>query len=180
SSLSQMIAVWSPRAARWRSRQETEAFSVPSSNHLIDTSPLKLVFLILVGGLIQATRRRASSLQNPSGSRAARSYSERYWASFTCALAANSARTGKIWPSGEWISDIACFLASLFAVAGCTGYRSDAVLAGCVFMGIRLSGNGASRSLFVSFYLFPSHFASFRLFPLWPGVSRPPTPDWWG
>ena len=29
---------------------------MPSSNHLIETSPLKLVFLILVGGLIQAMR----------------------------------------------------------------------------------------------------------------------------
>ena len=68
-----MIAVWSPRVARWRSRQEAEAFSVPSSNHLIATSPVKLVFLIFVGGLIQAMRF-ACSAQNPSGSRAACSY----------------------------------------------------------------------------------------------------------
>ena len=60
SSLSQMIAVWSPRVARCRSRQETEAFSVPSSNHLIETSPAKLVFLILVGGFIQAMRFASS------------------------------------------------------------------------------------------------------------------------
>ena len=46
---------------------------MPSSNHLIETSPAKLVFLILVGGFIQAMRL-ASSAQNPSGSRAARSY----------------------------------------------------------------------------------------------------------
>ena len=62
-----MIAVWSPRVARCRSRQETEAFSVPSSNHLIETSPVNVVFLILVGGFIQAMRL-ASSAQNPSGS----------------------------------------------------------------------------------------------------------------
>ena len=36
---------------------------MPSSNHLIDTSPAKLVFLILVGGFIQAMRR-ACSAQN--------------------------------------------------------------------------------------------------------------------
>ena len=46
---------------------------MPSSNHLIETSPAKLVFLILVGGFIQAMRF-ASSAQNPSGSRAACSY----------------------------------------------------------------------------------------------------------
>ena len=72
SSLSQMIAVWSPRVARCRSRHDAEAFSVPSSNHLIDTSPAKLAFLILVGGFIQAMRRDCSA-QKPSGSRAARS-----------------------------------------------------------------------------------------------------------
>jgi hypothetical protein len=38
---------------------------------LIETSPEKLVFLIFVGGLIQAMRF-ASSAQNPSGSRSAR------------------------------------------------------------------------------------------------------------
>ena len=67
-----MIAVWSPRVARCRSRQDAEAFSVPSSNHLIDTSPAKLAFLILVGGFIQAMRRDCSA-QKPFGSRAARS-----------------------------------------------------------------------------------------------------------
>jgi hypothetical protein len=44
-----MIAVWSPRVARWRSTQLAETFSVPSSNHLIDTlSWSKLVFFTLV------------------------------------------------------------------------------------------------------------------------------------
>ena len=71
-----MIAARSPCVARCRSRQEAEAFSVPSSNHLIDTSPLKLVFLIFVGGFIQAMRR-ACCAQNPSGSRAACSYMSR-------------------------------------------------------------------------------------------------------
>jgi hypothetical protein len=37
SSGSQMIAVWSPRVARWRSTQLAQTFSVPSSNHLIET-----------------------------------------------------------------------------------------------------------------------------------------------
>ena len=89
-----MIAVWSPRVARWRSRQDAEAFSVPSSNHLIETSPAKLVFLIFVGAFIQAMRL-ASSAQNPSGSRAARSYWSRYCAAVTWACAAISGFTGK-------------------------------------------------------------------------------------
>ncbi len=62
-----MIAVLSPLAARWRSTQDTLAFRTPSSNHLIDTSPSNEVFLILVGGVIQATRFAASA-QNASGS----------------------------------------------------------------------------------------------------------------
>ena len=41
---------------------------MPSSNHLIDTSPEKLVSLILVGRFIQAMRRDCSA-QKPSGSR---------------------------------------------------------------------------------------------------------------
>ena len=92
-----MIAVWSPRVARCRSRQDTEAFSVPSSNHLIDTSPVKDVFLIFVGVFIHATRF-ISARQNASGSRSAASYSERYWSAFTCAEAAKAGRTGKTCP----------------------------------------------------------------------------------
>ena len=72
---------------------------MPSSNHLIETWPEKLVFLILVGGFIQAMRF-ASSAQNPSGSRAARSYRSRYCAAVTSAWAAISGFTGKVWPSG--------------------------------------------------------------------------------
>jgi hypothetical protein len=49
SSGSKMIAVWSPRVARWRSMQLAATFSVPSSNHLISTLPgAKEVFLTLV------------------------------------------------------------------------------------------------------------------------------------
>jgi hypothetical protein len=39
SSGSQMIAVWSPRVARWRSTQLAQTFSVPSSNQLIEMLP---------------------------------------------------------------------------------------------------------------------------------------------
>ena len=39
SSPSQMIAVWSPRVSRWRSRQLCDALRVPSWNHLMWTSP---------------------------------------------------------------------------------------------------------------------------------------------
>jgi hypothetical protein len=65
------MATWSPRpAAMCRSRQETLAFSSPSSNHLIETSPVKSVFLIFVGAFIQAIRD-ISLRQNPFGSLAA-------------------------------------------------------------------------------------------------------------
>src|SRR5271166_1225746 len=90
-----MIATWSPLVARCLSRHVVEAFSTPSSNHLIDTSPAKLVFLIFVGGLIHATRLLASSAQNASGSFAARSYITRYCSAVTRAFAANSGGTGK-------------------------------------------------------------------------------------
>ena len=49
-----MIAVLSPLVARCLSRQFADTFSVPSSNHLIDTSGLlKLTFFTCVKGLIQ-------------------------------------------------------------------------------------------------------------------------------
>ena len=51
-----MIAVASACSARCRSRHDTEAFNTPSSNHLIETSPVKLVLFILVGNFIQARR----------------------------------------------------------------------------------------------------------------------------
>ena len=47
-----MIAVWLARVIMWRSMQFADTFSVPSSNHLIETFPEKLAFLILVGARI--------------------------------------------------------------------------------------------------------------------------------
>ena len=88
-----MIATWSPRVARCLSRQLAEAFSVPSSYHLVSTLPVKLVFLILVGNLIHSSRF-ACSAQNPSGSRSARSYMARYCSALTSAWAATSGLTG--------------------------------------------------------------------------------------
>src|SRR6185312_11148577 len=95
SSPSQMIATRSGCVAAWRSRQETEAFSVPSSNQRIETLPWKLVFLMRWGGFIQAMR--ADSLrQKLSGSRAAWSYMARYFSAETRAWAAISGFTGMI------------------------------------------------------------------------------------
>jgi hypothetical protein len=63
-----MIAVCSPRVPRWRSMQFAATFSVPSSNHLIDTLPRsKFTSLTVENGLIQSTRP-ASADQNPDGS----------------------------------------------------------------------------------------------------------------
>src|SRR6185437_124119 len=79
-SPSQMIAVWSPRFSRCRSRQLYETLSSPSSNHLIEILGYsKLVFLILVGNLNQS-RRFACSAQNPSGSEIERAYISSYCA----------------------------------------------------------------------------------------------------
>ena len=87
-----MIATWSPFVARCRSRQETEAFSTPSSNHLMVTSPVKSTFLIFVGAFIQATRL-ASCFQKASGCEAASSVIACHLAALTCALAAISGFT---------------------------------------------------------------------------------------
>src|ERR1700754_2685152 len=95
SSPSQMMATWSPRVARCRSRQFTAAFNVPSSNHLIDTSPSKDVFLIRVGAFIQVMRLH-SSAQNASGAWAARAYISLYCDCVTRAAAAISALMGTI------------------------------------------------------------------------------------
>src|ERR1700722_660838 len=95
SSPSQMIATWSPRASRCRSRQLKAAFNVPSSNHLIDTSPVKEVFLILVGAFIQVMRLH-SFAQNASGVAAARAYISSYCALVTRAAAAISGLTAII------------------------------------------------------------------------------------
>ena len=63
-----MIAVWLARLTMWRSMQLAETLVVPSSYHLIETSPsLNVVFLTLVNGLIQSMRR-PSVAQNVSGS----------------------------------------------------------------------------------------------------------------
>src|SRR6202041_339259 len=95
SSPSQMMATWSPRAARCRSRQFAAAFNVPSSNHLIETSPVKEVFLILVGAFIQVMRLH-SSAQNASGVLAARAYISSYCDFVTSAATAISGLTGTI------------------------------------------------------------------------------------
>src|ERR1700722_13131708 len=95
SSPSQMIATWSPRASRCRSRQLKAAFNVPSSNHLIDTSPVKEVFLILVGVFIQVMRLH-SFAQNASGVAAARAYISSYCALVTRAAATISGLTAII------------------------------------------------------------------------------------
>src|SRR3569833_3196848 len=67
-SPSHRIATWSPRVFRCRSMQLAEMLRTPSSYHLIETfGYAKLVYLILVGALIQ-TMRWLCSFQNPSGS----------------------------------------------------------------------------------------------------------------
>ena len=53
--------------------QLTATFSSPSSNHLMLTSPVNDVFLILVGFFIQS-RRTACSAQKASGSSTERRY----------------------------------------------------------------------------------------------------------
>ncbi len=56
SSPSQIIAVWSPFSARWRSKQLALKFNVPSSNQRISMClGSKEVFLTRVYGLIQST-----------------------------------------------------------------------------------------------------------------------------
>src|ERR1700752_5499679 len=93
SSPSQMIAVWLPRLARWRSMQFQAAFSTPSSNHLIEMLPgAKETFSILWGALIQSTRL-AWSAQKPLGSLTERSYISRYLASSIQARFDHSAGT---------------------------------------------------------------------------------------
>src|SRR3546814_1095632 len=58
SSPAQMIAVWSPRVPRCRSRQLAEAFSVPSWYQRIWTSPgAKETSLTEVYVLIQSSRK---------------------------------------------------------------------------------------------------------------------------
>src|SRR3982751_2102607 len=81
SSPSQMIAVWSPRLARWRSMQFQATLRTPSSNHLIETWPgANELFSTLVKGFIQSMRL-ACSAQNPLGSEIERAYISRYLAS---------------------------------------------------------------------------------------------------
>ena len=91
-----MIATWSPRVWRWASRHTAEALSRPSSNHLIATSPSKLVFLMIEGLRIQSMRS-ASAAQKCSGSRAAWFTISRYFSPLTWAEAAAS---GLTWNSG--------------------------------------------------------------------------------
>src|SRR5882762_5295435 len=93
SSPSQMMAVWSPRLARWRSMQFQAALRTPSSNHLIEMLPgAKETFSTLWNGFIQSTRL-ACSAQNPLGSLTERAYISRYFALSTQARLAQSADT---------------------------------------------------------------------------------------
>src|SRR3977135_1621940 len=93
SSPSQMIAVWSPRVARWRSMQFQATFSTPSSNHLIEILPgAKEAFSTLWNGLIQPIRL-ACSAQKALGSATEFAYISRYLASSTNARLAQSADT---------------------------------------------------------------------------------------
>src|SRR4249919_2514750 len=96
SSASQMIATWLARPARCRSMQFTATFVVPSSNHLIETSPgAKDVFFTFVNGLIQSIRLPCSA-QNTSGVDADAAYMLAYFAASACAPRAQSAGTPKI------------------------------------------------------------------------------------
>src|ERR1700744_2109304 len=92
-SPSQMIAVWSPRLARWRSMQLAATLSTPSSNHLMEMLPgANEVFSTLVNGLIQSTRL-ACSAQKPLGSLTERAYMSRYLAWSTKARLDHSGET---------------------------------------------------------------------------------------
>src|SRR4051794_21083882 len=91
SSPSQMIEVWLARPGRCRSMQLYAAFSVPSSNHLIDTLPgPNEVFLTLRNGVIQVMRL-ACSPQKPFGSATECSYISRYFGSLMVARCFHSA-----------------------------------------------------------------------------------------
>src|SRR4029077_7489353 len=93
SSPSQMIAVWSPRVARWRSMQFQATLRTPSSNHLIEILPgAKDAFSTLVKGFIQPMRLTCSA-QKALGSDTERAYISRYLASSTRARLAQSADT---------------------------------------------------------------------------------------
>src|SRR5947208_12782600 len=93
SSPSQMIAVWSPRLARWRSMQFQAAFSTPSSNHLIEILPgANETFSTLWKGFIQSMRL-ACSAQKPLGSEIEWAYISRYFASSIQARLVQSADT---------------------------------------------------------------------------------------
>src|ERR1700680_3000675 len=93
SSPSQMMAVWSPRVARWRSMQFQATFSTPSSNHLIEMLPgAKDAFSTLVKGLIQPMRLPCSA-QKPLGALIERAYIARYLSGSTHARLVHSADT---------------------------------------------------------------------------------------
>src|SRR5260370_21082849 len=119
-----MIATWSPRVSRCRSRQLTEAFSVPSSYQVTRTAPVKSRDSVAVGLVIQAMRP-ACSAQKLSGSDTARVVIALCCAALTWACAAISGRTGKI------VSDIVVFpLWTLqpFLQTGIPGHMDDAVV----------------------------------------------------
>src|SRR6478609_6001789 len=93
SSPSQMIAVWLPRLARWRSMQLWATLRTPSSNHLMEMLPgAQETFSILVGACIQSMRL-ACSAQKPLGSEIERAYMSLYLAWSTQARFAHSAGT---------------------------------------------------------------------------------------
>src|SRR6478672_8944428 len=93
SSPSQMIATWSARPARCRSMQFIDTFVVPSSNHLIETSPgWNDVFFTFVNGLIQSIRLPCVA-QNVSGAETDDAYMLPYFVASACARRAQSAGT---------------------------------------------------------------------------------------
>ena len=73
---------------------------MPSSNQRIETSPVKLVFLMMVGGVIQATRP-ASRAQKAAGSAAAAAVMALCCSAVTSAWSAMAGFTVI-----SWVSDI--------------------------------------------------------------------------
>src|SRR3569623_1151630 len=106
------MATRSPRVLRCRSTQLAEMLRTPSSDHLIETlGYAKVVFLILVGALIQSMRL-ACSPQKPSGSLTERAYICSYCSAVTSvrALAASlggNKRSSDIGSSNSFMNGLA-------------------------------------------------------------------------
>ncbi len=80
SSPSQISATSFSFLGKWRSTQLKQAFKTPSSYHLIDTSPSKLVFLMIVGCLNQSILFDCTA-QNTSGCSIEPLYIDSYFSS---------------------------------------------------------------------------------------------------